>query len=235
MSQNNVEIVREAMDAYNLGDKDGWARFMDPGLETFPVPEFPEPGSLIGPDAAWDFYQRFGETMAASKLYETSDFETAELIDAGDRVVACQRTPLHGRGGEVVVELWGFTRSIRGDGSELSGSGAGTKPSKPPGCRSSALDETRLPAAAGVVYSVEGAVQPPRQRPADVRAVLQRPKSGFSAMSEFSPGDVLAPVRGGYRFVVGPSRSGRDTGRAMSQENVGLWLRERDDLEAAVG
>jgi hypothetical protein len=29
------------------------------------------------------------------------------LIDAGDRVVACQRTPLHGRGGEVVVELWG--------------------------------------------------------------------------------------------------------------------------------
>jgi ketosteroid isomerase-like protein len=107
MSQENVEIVREAMDAYNLGDKDGWARLMDPGLETFPVPEFPEPGSLIGPDAAWDFYQRFGETMAASKLYETSGFETAELIDAGDRVVACQRTPLHGRRGEVVVELWG--------------------------------------------------------------------------------------------------------------------------------
>ena len=47
MSQENVEIVREAMDAYNLGDKDGWARFMDPGLETLPVPEFPEPGSLM--------------------------------------------------------------------------------------------------------------------------------------------------------------------------------------------
>jgi hypothetical protein len=78
MSQENVEIVREAMDAYNLGDKDGWARFMDPGLETFPVPEFPEPGSLIGPDAAWDFYQRFGETMAASKLYETSGFRRVD-------------------------------------------------------------------------------------------------------------------------------------------------------------
>ena len=107
MSQENVELVREAMDAYNLGDEDGWSRFMDPGLETVPVPEFPEPGSLIGPDAAWDFYKRFGETMAASKLYESSGFETAELIDAGDRVVACQRTPLHGRRGEVVVELWG--------------------------------------------------------------------------------------------------------------------------------
>jgi ketosteroid isomerase-like protein len=48
MAQENVEIVRRAMDAYNLGDKDGWAKFMDPELETFPVPEFPEPGPLIG-------------------------------------------------------------------------------------------------------------------------------------------------------------------------------------------
>ncbi len=109
MSQENVEIVRRAMDAYNLGDKDGWAKFMDPELETFPVPEFPEPGPLNGPDAAWDFYQQFAETMAAGKLYETAEFETAELIDAGERVVACQRTPLHGRGSvdEIEFALWG--------------------------------------------------------------------------------------------------------------------------------
>jgi hypothetical protein len=61
----------------------------------------------MGPDAAWDFFERFGETTAASNVYETYGFETAEVIDAGDRVVACQRTPLHGRRGEVVVELWG--------------------------------------------------------------------------------------------------------------------------------
>ncbi len=109
MSQENAQIVRKAMDAYNLGDKDGWARFMDPNLETFPVPEFPEPGPLIGPDAAWDFYQRFGETIAGSKLFETSRFETTELIDAGERVFACQRTPLQGRGSveEVEFRLWG--------------------------------------------------------------------------------------------------------------------------------
>ena len=52
MSQENVEIVREAMDAYNLGDKDRWAQFMDPELETFPVAQFPEAGPVIGPDAA---------------------------------------------------------------------------------------------------------------------------------------------------------------------------------------
>jgi ketosteroid isomerase-like protein len=109
MSQENVENVRRAMDAYSLGDKNGWAKFMDPELETFPVPEFPEPGPLIGPDAVWDFYQQFAETMAASKLFETADFETAELIDTGERVVACQRTPLHGRGSvdEIEFELWG--------------------------------------------------------------------------------------------------------------------------------
>ena len=110
MSRENMEIVREAMDAYNLGDKDGWAQFMDPELETFPVAEFPEPGPLIGPDAAWDFYQRIAETLADSALFETSGFETAELTDAGERVFACQRTPLQGRGSVEEVEfkdLWG--------------------------------------------------------------------------------------------------------------------------------
>ena len=95
MSQENVEIVREAMEAYNLGDKDEW--------------EFPEPGPLLGPDAAWDFYQRFRETMAGSKLYETAEVETTELIDAGERVFACQRTQMQGRGSveEVEHKLWG--------------------------------------------------------------------------------------------------------------------------------
>jgi ketosteroid isomerase-like protein len=34
MSQENVQMVREALDAYNRGDKDGWTKFMDPELET---------------------------------------------------------------------------------------------------------------------------------------------------------------------------------------------------------
>jgi ketosteroid isomerase-like protein len=104
MSHENVEMVREALDAYNRGDKVGWAKFMDPELETFPVPEFPEPGPFIGPDAAWDFYRRFADTMAASEPYETS-----ELIDAGERVFSCQRGSLHGRGSGLEIEftLWG--------------------------------------------------------------------------------------------------------------------------------
>ena len=43
MAEENVEILREAMDAYSLDDKDRWAQFMDPELETFPVPSSPNP------------------------------------------------------------------------------------------------------------------------------------------------------------------------------------------------
>ena len=53
MSQENVEIVREAMRRQNLGaGADRWAQFMDPELETFPVPESypaaPSPGRDAG-------------------------------------------------------------------------------------------------------------------------------------------------------------------------------------------
>jgi ketosteroid isomerase-like protein len=104
MSEENVEAFKRGIEAYNRGDKDTWTQFMDPEVETFPVAEFPEPGPLIGPDAAWDFYQQFADTMAASE-----PFETAELIDAGDRVFICQRAPMHGRGSSAEVEfkLWG--------------------------------------------------------------------------------------------------------------------------------
>ena len=43
MSQENVEIVREAMDAYSRGDKDRWTQFIEPELETFPSPSSPNP------------------------------------------------------------------------------------------------------------------------------------------------------------------------------------------------
>ena len=143
MSQENVEIVREAMDAYNLGDKDEWAQCMDPELETFPVPEFPKPGSLIGPDAAWEFYERFGETMAGSKLYETAEVETAELIDAGERVFACQRTALQGRGSveEIEFKLWGVHTFDQGRWLRTPWFlERGERPSQQQVCRSSALD-----------------------------------------------------------------------------------------------
>ena len=103
MSEENVQALRDAMDAYNRRDKRAWTNLMDPELETFPLPEWPEPGPFIGPDAAWDFYQQFEETLALTEAYEVT-----ELIDAGDSIFHCQEAPMRGRASaaEVGFKLW---------------------------------------------------------------------------------------------------------------------------------
>src|SRR5262245_7438865 len=103
MSEENVQAVREMMDAYNRSDKAAWANLMDPELETFPTPAWPEPGPFIGPDAAWDFYRQFEEMLAVSKAYEFT-----EVIAAGDRVFVCQQAPMRGQASaaEVAFKLW---------------------------------------------------------------------------------------------------------------------------------
>jgi hypothetical protein len=52
MSEEKVRAIRDARDAYTRGDKRAWTNFMDPELETVPLPEWPESGPFIGPDAA---------------------------------------------------------------------------------------------------------------------------------------------------------------------------------------
>jgi ketosteroid isomerase-like protein len=104
MSEENVRALRDAMDAYNRGDKRAWTNLMDPELETFPTPEWPESGPFIGPDAAWDFYKQFEEILPLREAYETT-----ELIDAGDSLFFCQEAPMRGRASaaEVGFRLWG--------------------------------------------------------------------------------------------------------------------------------
>ena len=86
MSEENVEIVRQVLDAYRRGDKAAWTNLMDPELETDPVAAWPEPGPFIGPDAAWDFYKQFEEMWAAREAYQLT-----ELIGAGNRCSSVKR------------------------------------------------------------------------------------------------------------------------------------------------
>jgi ketosteroid isomerase-like protein len=104
MSEEAVRALREVIDAYNRGDQRAWRNLMDPELETFPTPDWPEPGPFIGPDAAWDFYTQFEETLALSEAYELT-----EVIDAGDSLIACQEAPMRGQASaaEVGFRLWG--------------------------------------------------------------------------------------------------------------------------------
>jgi len=101
MSEENVRALRDAMDAYKRGDKRAWTSLMDPELETVPLPEWPESGPFIGPDAAWDFYKHFDEEMLPAR----EAYEITELIDAGDSLFACHEAPMRGRASAAEVGL----------------------------------------------------------------------------------------------------------------------------------
>jgi ketosteroid isomerase-like protein len=48
MSQENVEIVRAAFDAWSRGDLDAWLAEADPDIEWYVLPDAPDPGPHRG-------------------------------------------------------------------------------------------------------------------------------------------------------------------------------------------
>ena len=81
MSQENVEIVRAAFEAWNAGDMDGARELFVTDL-IMRLPEgWPEPGPYVGREAAMRFHEQLRDTWDANTLVPISDF-----IDAGDRV-----------------------------------------------------------------------------------------------------------------------------------------------------
>ena len=88
MSQENVEIVRAAWDAWNRGDWDEWRSYLSPDLELDASSNLGEwRGVYRGLDQVERGMQRFREPWKSVRL------EIDELIDAGDHVV--QRGTMH--------------------------------------------------------------------------------------------------------------------------------------------
>jgi ketosteroid isomerase-like protein len=81
MSQENVEIVRGAAEAFNRHDIDAWLAHFDPDIVWYAFPDEPEPGPFHGHDAV--------RAMAARWMDVLSDFrmEAKEFIDAGEYVL----------------------------------------------------------------------------------------------------------------------------------------------------
>jgi ketosteroid isomerase-like protein len=81
MSQENVEIVRAAYDAWNAGDTDAVRDFHHPNVIARYGAAWPEP--FVGRDAVVRQIEELRQTWDASQADATTDF-----IDAGDRVIA---------------------------------------------------------------------------------------------------------------------------------------------------
>jgi ketosteroid isomerase-like protein len=107
MSQENVEIVRQAFEAFSERDRDAWFSLCDDALEAVPSGDWPETATIRGPEAAWDFF------LQAEEPWETGAYQLAEMIDADeDRVVAHQVRDMRGKESGVTVryDYWAVFR-----------------------------------------------------------------------------------------------------------------------------
>ena len=101
MSQENVEIVQAAYDAWNAGDTDALREVHDPGVIIVTVLEgWPEPGPIVGREAVMRWFEQLRGTWDADALELISDF-----IVAGDRVVVRQNWRGAGHGPQSNIGL----------------------------------------------------------------------------------------------------------------------------------
>jgi hypothetical protein len=91
MSEENVEVVRRAFEAWNAGDMDAVRVAFDPDAIMRVAKGWPEPGPFVGRDAVLRQLKQQRET------WDSDSFElTSDLIDAGEQVVV--RWVWHGAG-----------------------------------------------------------------------------------------------------------------------------------------
>lgn len=103
MSKENVESLRQGLDAFNRRDRAAWLALCDPELENVPPRDWPESDPIRGREAVWDFY------LEGNEPWEDSPFEYVEIIDAGnDKVVADLRREVRGKasGASVAWSYW---------------------------------------------------------------------------------------------------------------------------------
>ena len=133
MSEEKVEIVRSMYEAFNDGDRERAITYLHPDAELHQPPELPDVESYVG----------LAEFERGIDLWldewESFRYEIEGLTDLGEKVL-------------MEIRLWGIAK---GSGVEIERSDV-FHLSKPPGCRSSALDEKQHPSARYCVGDVAG-------------------------------------------------------------------------------
>ena len=98
MSQENVEVVKAAFDAWNAGDMDRLRDIYDPNIVLHMLRDWPEPGPYVGREAVMRQWEQIRETWDADFV------EPISFVDVGDRVVVRQIWRL-GRGPDANIDL----------------------------------------------------------------------------------------------------------------------------------
>jgi ketosteroid isomerase-like protein len=99
VSQENGEVVKQAMDAFNRRDVDAFLALVTPEFEWFPsMVSLVEGGSFRGREGVADYFRESRNTWA--ELSVLGD----EFRDLGDRVLVLGRTGGTGRGSGVEAD-----------------------------------------------------------------------------------------------------------------------------------
>jgi ketosteroid isomerase-like protein len=98
MSQENVEIVRAAMQAFNRRDGQGFGALLARDAEIVPVRAALEGTVYRGPDAAAQY------CAAVDESWEDLRWEVEEIRDGGGWVLALGRIRGGGRGSGAVID-----------------------------------------------------------------------------------------------------------------------------------
>ena len=83
MSQENVEIVRRAAEAFNRRDLDHWIEFFDPEIEYHDTPDFPGGGIHLGREAFRRHVESYLDALVRCEpeieYHDTPDFPGGEV------------------------------------------------------------------------------------------------------------------------------------------------------------
>jgi ketosteroid isomerase-like protein len=100
MSQENVEVVRRTLEAWNAGDMDAFSALHDPNVVWLRLEGWPEAETRVGREACMSQYERMRSAFDVDTIEPITD-----LIAAGDRVVVRFIWRGTGRGPEMTLEL----------------------------------------------------------------------------------------------------------------------------------
>ena len=100
MSQENVEVVRASIEAWNAGDMDALREGYDPDVIARAPAGWPEPGPFVGRDALMRQFEQVRETWDVDTSEPIGDF-----IDAGERVAVRLIWRGAGHGPEATIEF----------------------------------------------------------------------------------------------------------------------------------
>ncbi len=104
MSQENIEIVRSALDAYNRGDLEAAMKYAAPDCEL-------DWSRSIGPQRGE--YRSISYRSSITETFESVRTEAEELIDAGEHVITPLIGYVRGRDGIEVTARFSYLWTFR--------------------------------------------------------------------------------------------------------------------------